>query len=112
MPIYASHMRLSARTLLLSSAGCALLFSAILVGVYHTEPGRWLDNAALDGFLSVLDSDASRRLAGAVASLCDPVSYAAIGLMLIGIALVRRSPRRAAAAAVVLVGSAVTTQLL
>jgi membrane-associated phospholipid phosphatase len=105
-------MRLSTRTLVFSSAGCALLFGAILVGVYHTQPGRWLDNAALEGFLSILDSDASRRAAGAVASLCDPVPFAAIGLMLIGVALVRRSARRAAAAAIVLIGSAITTQLL
>src|ERR687897_262221 len=105
-------MRLTARHLLLAAAGRALLFSAILVGVYHTAPGRWLDNAALEGFLSILDSDASQRLAGAVASLCDPVPFAAIGLMLIGVALLRRSPRGAAAAAIVLIGSAITTQLL
>jgi membrane-associated phospholipid phosphatase len=104
-------MRSGVRFLLLASAGCAVVFTALLVGVYYTEQGRWLDNAALEGFVSAM-SVGLLPLASAVASLCDPVPFAAISLGLIGIALVRREPRRAAAAATLLFGSAATTQLL
>src|SRR5215213_3546459 len=105
-------MRLNVRHLLFAAAGCAALFAAVLIGVYHTAQGRWLDNAALDGFLSTLDTSREIRLADAVARICDPLSYALISSVLIGIGLVRRSPRRAAAAATLLLGSAATTQIL
>ena len=105
-------MRLSARHLLVAAAACAAVFGAILVAVYHTAQGRWLDNSALEGFLSTLDTREQTRVTDAVAALCDPGPFALIAAALIGTALVRRSPRRAAAAAVVLFGSAVTTQLL
>lgn len=105
-------MRLSARHLLVAAAVCAAVFGAILIAVYHTAQGRWLDNAALEGFLSTLDTREQTRVTDAVAALCDPGPFALIAAALIGTALLRRSPRRAAAAAVVLFGSAVTTQLL
>jgi membrane-associated phospholipid phosphatase len=104
-------MRLSVRSLLLSSAGCAVLFTALLVGAYHTAEGRWLDNAALSGFLSALDPN-WWRAADAVARLCDPAPFALITIALVGVGVVRRAPRRGAAAAVVLLGSAATTQIL
>ena len=104
-------MRLSVRSLLLSSAGCAVLFTALLVGAYHTADGRWLDNAALSGFLSALEPTWSRE-ANAVARLCDPAPFALITIALVGVGVVRRVPRRAAAAAVVLLGSAASSQIL
>jgi membrane-associated phospholipid phosphatase len=105
-------MRLGVRFLLLSSAACALVFMALLIGVYHTPTGRWLDNAALEGFLSALSSSGQTNAANAVAALCDPAPYAVFALAILATALVQRRPRRAAAAALVLGGSAVTTQLL
>jgi membrane-associated phospholipid phosphatase len=102
----------SARTLLLSSAGCAALFGLLLAGVYFTGEGRWLDNAALSGFVSVLHNQGQKDVAEAVAALCDPPSFVAIALIIIGVGFARRQPRRAAAAAMVLFGSAVTTQVL
>ena len=105
-------MRLTARHLLLAAAGCAVLFAAILVGVYHTAQGRWLDNAALDGFLATVDTERQKNAANAIASLCDPGPYVLIGAAIIAVALLRGAPRRAAAAALLLVGAAVTTQIL
>ena len=105
-------MRLSARHLIVAAAGCAAVFAAILVAVYHTVQGRWLDNAALEGFLSTLDTTQQKRAADAVASLCDPGPFLVIALAIVATALLRRSPRRAAAAASVLFGAAVTTQIL
>src|SRR3954465_11199235 len=104
-------MRLSVRSLLLSSAGCAVLFTALLVAAYHTGEGRWLDNAALSGFLSAVDPSWNQG-AGAFARICDPAPFAVITIALVGVGVVRQAPRRAAAAAVVLLGSAATTQIL
>ena len=105
-------MRLSARQLLFSAGGCVVLFAAVLLGVYHTAQGRWLDNAALDGFLSTLDNERQKDVADAVAALCDPGPFLLIGFTLIAVALLRRCPRRAAAVTALLAGSAATTQIL
>src|SRR3954471_13028110 len=107
-----SRMRLKAQHLLCAAAGCAVLFTAILVGVYHTVPGRWLDNAALDGFLSALDAGRQRNLANAVAALCDPGPFLLIGGAIVAIGLVRRGPRHAAAVTTLLLGAAATSQVL
>ena len=104
-------MRLSARALLLSSAGCAVLFSLLFAAVYYTGAGRSLDNAALDGFLASM-SPSWLREANAFADLADPLPFAVWTVMIVAVGLVRRVPRRAAAALVLLLGSAVTTQVL
>ena len=105
-------MRLGARQLLFSAGGCVVLFAAVLLGVYHTAQGRRLDNAALDGFLSTLDNERQKDVVDAVAALCDPGPFLLIGFTLIAIALFRGTPRRAAAVAALLAGSAATTQIL
>ncbi len=64
----------------IAAAGCAVLFTAVLVGVYHTAQGRWLDNAALEGFLSTVDNERRQAVADAVASLCDPGPFLLIGV--------------------------------
>src|SRR3954447_5403286 len=106
------RMRLKARQLLLAAAGCALLFTAILVGVYHTVQGRWLDNAALDGFLSTIDSEHQANVADAIARLCDPGPFLLLGFTVVAIALLRRAPRRAGAVIALLAGASTTTQIL
>jgi len=105
-------MRLKAHQLLVAAAGCVLLFAAILVGVYHTAQGRWLDNAALDGFLSTIDSEHQKSVADSIAALCDPGPFLLIGLTIVAVALYRRAPRRAAAVTVLLAGASTTTQIL
>src|SRR3712207_6511175 len=101
-------MRARGLELLVGAAGCVVLFTALLVGVYHTAQGRWLDNAALEGFLSTLDNERRTDFANAVAALCDPGPFLLIGFSIVAVALLRRSPRRAAAVAALLLGSAVT----
>jgi membrane-associated phospholipid phosphatase len=105
-------MRLRARHLLIAAAGCAAVFGAILLAVYHTAQGRWLDNAALEGFLSTLDTQREKAAADAIASLCDPGPFLLLAIAVIAVALLRRSPRRAAAATALMAGAAVTTQVL
>src|SRR3954470_7613230 len=94
------RMRLKARQLLIAAASCALLFTAILVGVYHTAQGRWLDNAALDGFLSTIDTEHQKNVADSIARLCDPGPFLLMVITIVAIALLRRGPRRAAAVTV------------
>src|SRR3954470_18712647 len=106
------RMRLKAHHLLVAAGGCALLFAAILVGVYHTVQGRWLDNAALDGFLSTIDSEHQANVADAIARLCDPGPFLLLGFTVVAIALLRRAPRRAAAVVALLAGASTTTQIL
>src|SRR3954462_7148094 len=106
------RMRLKAHHLLAAAGGCVLLFAAILVGVYHTAQGRWLDNAALDGFLSTIDSEHQKNVVDSIASLCDPGPFLLIGFTIVAVALYRRLPRRAAAVTVLLAGASTTTQLL
>src|SRR4051794_33874780 len=106
------RMRLKARQLLLTAAGCALLFTAILVAVYHTAQGRWLDNAALDGFLSTIDTEHQKHLADSIARLCDPGPFLLIAITIVAIALLQKAPRRAAAVTVLVAGASITTQTL
>ena len=105
-------MRMTARHLLLVAVGCAVVFAAIFAAAYYTSQGRWLDNAALDGFLSALAPGRQTSVASAVAHLCDPAPFLLLAAGVIALALLRRSPRRAAAAAALMLASAGTTQLL
>src|SRR3954464_12375023 len=106
------RISLKAHLLLGAASGCVLLFAAILVGVYHTAQGRWLDNSALDGFLSTIDSEHQKNVVDSVASLCDPGPFMLVGFTIVAVALYRRLPRRAAAVTVLLAGASTTTQLL
>src|SRR3954452_3258456 len=90
------RMRLKAHHLLAAAGGCVLLFAAILVGVYHTAQGRWLDNAALDGFPSTIDSEHQKSVFDSVASLSDPGPFMLVGFTIVAVALSRGLPRRAA----------------
>ena len=98
-------MRSNVRALLLSSAACAVLFSLLFAAAYYTDTGRWLDNAALDGFLASLPPEWVRE-ADAFAHLADPLPFAILTLAIVAAAMLRGVPRRGAAALVLLLGSA------
>jgi membrane-associated phospholipid phosphatase len=104
-------MRLSARALLVSSAACVGAFIALLLVAYHTGPGRWLDNAAVDGFLSVQNAQTA-PLAHRIAGLCDPGPYILIALAIVATAAVTRGARRALAAGLLLTVTAFSSQIL
>jgi membrane-associated phospholipid phosphatase len=105
-------MRLRVQQLLYAAGGCVVLFSALLISVYHTTQGRWLDNAALEGFLSTVDDERRQSIADAIASLADPGPFLLIGFTIIAVALLKRAPRRAAAVTTLLVGASATSQIL
>jgi membrane-associated phospholipid phosphatase len=104
-------MRTTPRSLLLSAGACVVAFFVLLGGVYHTAPGRWLDNAALDGFLAA-QGPRMQPIAAKISSICDPGPFALIALAIVVVAAIKRGPRRAAAAAALLLGATVTTQIL
>jgi membrane-associated phospholipid phosphatase len=100
-----------ARTLLLGTAACAVLFGLILVLAYAVPAARELDARALEGFLGlqrpVVDSFNENMI-----RLGDPPYVAVVGLGLAAIALLRGRPRVALAVVVLLVATSVSSQVL
>lgn len=99
------------RRLWMAAAACAAAFIALLAVVYTTEEGLAADRRALEGF-GDLQRPRLAELSDSVARLADPVPFALIGMVLVGIALVRRGPIGALAAGLTLLGANVTTQIL
>jgi membrane-associated phospholipid phosphatase len=79
---------------------------AFAVGAAHER-----DAAMLHGFTGLYAPTLSSAIR-VTAQLADPVPYACLGLLCIAVALVRRRTWRAAAVAIVLVGTGVTAQAL
>src|SRR4029079_8811686 len=98
------------RLAMLAAIGC--LAALVLAWVATFSPaGRWLDQAALQGFAG-LRRPRVTPLADAIAHLGDPIPFALCGLGLVAIALVRRRPRVALVVPIILLGANVTTQVL
>lgn len=98
------------RLALLGAAGC--LAALVLAWIATFSPaGRWLDQAALQGF-SGLRRPRVAPLAVSIAHLGDPLPFALCGLALVAIALLRGRRRVALVVPVVLLGANVTTQVL
>ena len=100
------------RTLaVLAASGCSLgLVGAGVLGL-AVETGHERDAAMLHGFTGLYGARIDPEIR-VMARFADPVPYAFLGLLCIAVALVRRRPWRALAAAIVLVGTGVTTQAL
>ena len=96
---------------LAATLGCAGALVAAWFATFWSGTGRWLDAAALQGFVA-LDRPASRTPAEIMAAIGDPLPYVLLGAALVAVALARGRPRIALAVPVVLAGSALTTQLL
>lgn len=103
-------LRTPLRSLLLSAASLAgLVATGVLAHFVPVTRAR--DTATSVGFVS-LNRPRLTPLLDHVAHLCDPLSYALIGLGLIAVALARRRPRIAAAVAFLLVATGGTTHEL
>ena len=100
-----------AKTPLLLASGCALAFVVLLSLAYGSGIARWADGVALHGFMD-LQRPLVTPVAQRIAHLADPLPYALLGSALIAVALAGRQPRHALAAAVLLGGSAISSQLL
>ena len=98
-----------------SSLLAALLaaFGALLVwvGTYRVDLTSWFDRGVQAGFVGFDDTRVG-AVADLLVRLGDPVPFAAMSLVLVVVALVRRRPRAALMAAAILGGANVTTQIL
>ena len=99
------------RTALLGALACLAGLGVTLVLAYFAPPFGGRDAATLQGFIDLNRPRLTPWLSH-IAHLANPVPYALIGLALVLVALARHRGRVGLAIAVVLIGSAVTTQLL
>lgn len=98
--------------MLAMAAFCAGAFGLLLFLAYEVGPARWLDAAALDGFASLGDHDRLYRAGDAVVHAMDPAPFAAMAAAILIFALIARGIRHAAAAALLLAGANVSSQVL
>src|SRR4051794_12969771 len=96
---------------LLAALGCAGALTAAWALSFHTHAVRWLDSAALQGFVG-LHRPATDVPAEVVAALGDPLPFVMLGTGLIAVALARGRPRLALAVPFVLLGASLTSQAL
>jgi membrane-associated phospholipid phosphatase len=108
---YPEGVARSPRTALLAALACVAGLGVTLVLAYFAPPFGGRDAATLQGFVD-LNRPRLTPMLSHVAHLADPVPYALIGLALVIVALARRRARVGLAIAVVLIGSAVTTESL
>lgn len=108
---YAGPMERSPRLALLAAALCAAGGVITWVAAFRLGPTFWLDGATMAGFLD-LQRPSIEPIARRLTALGDPQPFLLLGATLVVIALVRGRPRLALAAATVLIGANVTTQLL
>jgi membrane-associated phospholipid phosphatase len=99
------------RRLLLAAGLCALAAAAVWAAAFHLAGVQTADVWLL-GRLYGLGGQSGNQVAHGFATCFDPVPYAVLGLTLIAGAMALRRRPEALAAAVLLAGSSVTTQLL
>src|SRR3982750_2517710 len=97
-------MTATPRRKLPGAAACTGVFAPLMALAYGFGPAEWLDGNALAGFVAASDSGVA-RFAHVFAWLCNPAQYVLLVLPVLGYALLKRSPRRAAAAALLLAGA-------
>src|SRR5262245_18993249 len=100
------------RDLPLITAGLCLV-GLVLCGLFGLvwHAGHERDSPILYGF-SLLWRDSTDQPLRLIARIPDPVPYAFLGLVCIGVAVLRRKYWRAGAVAVLLVGTGATTHFL
>jgi membrane-associated phospholipid phosphatase len=96
---------------LVTALGCVLATTVVWLLAFQSGAGARLDSSVLGGFTGLRGSRVG-PVADAASHLADPMPFAVFSLLIVSIALVRRLPRHALVAALVLAGATVTTQLL
>ena len=97
--------------MLAAAAWCLVAFGLLMALAYYVGPARWLDTAALHGFVA-MNRGRVDNLATAIAHLCDPLPYALAAMIVIAIAVKARGLRTAAAITILIGGANATSQLL
>ena len=98
--------------MIVAAAFCAAAFGVLLLLAYQVGPARWLDAAALDGFASLGDHAKVWTTANHIVHAFDPAPFAVMVVVVIVFALIARGVRHAAAAAVLLAGANISSQVL
>lgn len=98
------------RTALLAALACVggLALTWLLA---FTGPGRWLDDATLQGFTG-LRSPRETEIAIPITHMGDPFPFMLLGLVLVLVAVLRHRPRVALVVVTILAGANLTTQFL
>lgn len=96
---------------LLVAVVSAVGLTVVWFATYQVDFTSWLDRGVQSGFVGLSDTRAEVP-AELLAHLVDPAPFAVFAAAIIGLALVRRRPRLAVAAAVIFAGANVTTQVL
>ncbi len=104
-------MALSPRALLAGAGVVALAFVALLAVAYGSSQARWLDAAALQGFVE-LQGPAVESVSQRLVRFGDPVPFALIGSTLAAVALVRGRARMAVLVVALLGLTSISSQLL
>ena len=104
-------MALSPRALLAGAGVIALAFVALLGLAYGSSQARWLDAAALQGFLD-LQRPVVKSVSQRFVQFGDPVPFALIGCVLAAAALARGRPRVALLVVALLGLTSISSQLL
>lgn len=113
MPPVASlgSMALTPKALLAGAGAIAVAFVALLLLAYGSAQARWLDAAALQGFLD-LQGPWVKSASEQLVRFGNPVPFAIIGAALAAIALARGRPRMALVVVALLGLTSVSSQLL
>jgi membrane-associated phospholipid phosphatase len=96
---------------LVAAGACGLGLVGVGVLAFAVDAAHERDAAMLHGFTGLYAPTFNSAIR-VTAQLADPVPYSCLGLLCIAVALVRRRAWRAAAVAIVLVGTGVTAQAL
>jgi membrane-associated phospholipid phosphatase len=104
-------MRVGARDVLVAAAITAAAFFGLYALAYETHTGGLLDQRALQGYQAIRES-AVTDAAHFFQSVCDPVPYVVICIVLLAFVLAGRGPLMASGVVVLLVGANVSTKLL
>lgn len=104
-------MALTPRALLVGAGAIAVAFLVLLALAYGSAQARWLDAAALQGFLD-LQGPVVKSASQQLVKLGNPVPFALLGAGLAGVALARGRPRVALLVVALLGLTSVSSQLL
>jgi membrane-associated phospholipid phosphatase len=95
---------------LLGAAACAVVMALSWAATFHIGALTRLDGHAMEGFAELHDSLGD--ISGPIVHAFGPLQLAIACVCLVGVALVQRRPRLAAAAVLVLIGANASAQVL
>lgn len=105
-------MPIRSRTALLGAAACAALLALVWLAAFHIPVFRHADQSIYLQFVALQDHGRIAWVAHHLVPLFDPNPYVYLVLVPLVVALLRRRPRVVIAAAAIVLGANMTTELL